>query len=505
MVWSSARAESVRAMLNAGLSKKAIQKLDRIWDRSHFNLHDVDYSRKVLTLKDLEFVWEEIEAERANATEKELSSGQKYDTCFDQTNTVLIDDSEEKAQLQPHNCIVLKTFDEALARDGTDNELLNVIEYMRVLQYQRNVSAFVRSLPYREWIDSHDSDSDNLSAQQTDEQPYPTQTETPSTPIRPANPSYIPIALQEPVFSLQPRALLVVLELNWVLLCKASDARPATPRPYLNKFLKFLLQSGCRVMVWSNDHPDAVSRMTMEVFSRKVRRRLDRVWDRDHFRLHEADYNRNVLTLKDLEFVWEDVRAQRAVAKEDELLLGQKYGMDYDQTNTVLIDCSDVTSQLQPFNSVVLRRFHEQLANAGTDDELQKVEEYIMRLQHQENVSAYMRLHPFLPHTAESQKEMFAAEVDKARGDFYAGGPKRVSRNLISRLERAASLPPLPQDTTNPQDPTKRELISEFGDEESTERQRKRTRTKERNKILKNMVRNKKAKARRAATASSAV
>ncbi|KAF9438159.1 hypothetical protein BGZ76_009449 [Entomortierella beljakovae] len=123
MVWSSARAHSVEAMLGHSFGKK------------------------VLTIKDLEFVWDAIKKEKKEA-EASGTIDEKFLLDYDQTNTVLIDDSTDKIQLQPHNGLTLLDFDEALAKSGTDSELLRVMDYLEKLVYQDNVSAYIRANPF---------------------------------------------------------------------------------------------------------------------------------------------------------------------------------------------------------------------------------------------------------------------------------------------------------------------------------------------------------------------
>ncbi|KAF9315965.1 hypothetical protein BG003_002469 [Podila horticola] len=144
MVWSSSRRESVDAMLHR--IPKDFGKMDRIWSREDFDLHEVDFHRKVLTLKDLEKVWQEIEIEKEWASPKQLE--ELYAEDFDQTNTILIDDSTHKSQLQPHNCIPIADFDFARADSGMDIELLKVWQYLELASMQSNVSSFIRQFPF---------------------------------------------------------------------------------------------------------------------------------------------------------------------------------------------------------------------------------------------------------------------------------------------------------------------------------------------------------------------
>lgn len=169
MVWSSAQPHSVDAMLSCGFGNH-VPKLDRVWTRKDFRLSEHDYNKKVLTIKDLEFIWDAIKAEKTSTAvkgsataaavvvvppspkgavdEKKEALEEEEAEVFDQTNTVLIDDSFDKVQLQPYNGVQLLDFDEDLARAGTDCELLKVKRYLEKLIYQKNVSAYMRVHPF---------------------------------------------------------------------------------------------------------------------------------------------------------------------------------------------------------------------------------------------------------------------------------------------------------------------------------------------------------------------
>ncbi|KAF9962821.1 hypothetical protein BGZ65_007771 [Modicella reniformis] len=146
MVWSSVSPESIDKMLRAAFDKQ-VGRLDRIWTRKDFRLHPIDYNRKVLTLKDLEYVWEAIENER-NAQKDDLMKDARHGMRYDQTNTVLIDDSPHKSQLQPFNCIVIPEYDRDRYESVDDVELVKVRRYMETLVRQQNVGAYMRIQPF---------------------------------------------------------------------------------------------------------------------------------------------------------------------------------------------------------------------------------------------------------------------------------------------------------------------------------------------------------------------
>ncbi|KAF9132741.1 hypothetical protein BGW39_011445 [Mortierella sp. 14UC] len=147
MIWSSATRQRVQNMISGG-GFVGLDKMDRVWNREHLQLCYKDFHRKVLTLKDLEFVWKEIEGERSKAKPGHLLPGGRYELRYDQTNTILIDDSPHKSQLQPHNSMIVPDFDKDRVQSGKDDELLKVVHYIKELLYQDNVSAYMRTRPF---------------------------------------------------------------------------------------------------------------------------------------------------------------------------------------------------------------------------------------------------------------------------------------------------------------------------------------------------------------------
>ncbi|RPA87052.1 hypothetical protein BJ508DRAFT_193232, partial [Ascobolus immersus RN42] len=100
MVWSSARPHNVTDMVTGSFSKKHREQLVAIWSRENFGLKPEHYNMKIVTYKNLEMVWEKI-------AHPEADDGKRWD----QTNTVLIDDSVEKACAQPHNHLLIDVWD----------------------------------------------------------------------------------------------------------------------------------------------------------------------------------------------------------------------------------------------------------------------------------------------------------------------------------------------------------------------------------------------------------
>ncbi|KAF9182931.1 hypothetical protein BGZ51_004344 [Haplosporangium sp. Z 767] len=238
-----------------------------------------------------------------------------------------------------------------------------------------------------------------------------TRTFNPTRPIRCINPEYMSIASGEPETTSELQSQLLILDLNGALLYRGI--KHITARPYVTSFLKFVFKH-FRVMVWSSARPHRVDTMVQTVFGDKARE-LDRVWNRSHFRLPEVDYDRKVLTLKDLEFVWETFEEERQYAAQADQRVMRYCGTRYDQRNTILIDDSLGKSQLQPFNHIHIQEFDADIAARGDDVELLKMEIYLQRVVHQRNVSAFIRRFPFNSEEHETAARAAAAQITKKK------------------------------------------------------------------------------------------
>ncbi|KAI9890866.1 MAG: hypothetical protein M1814_003505 [Vezdaea aestivalis] len=137
MVWSSATYENVSAMCRQLLpTKQDHERLVTIWGRQTFNLTPEQYREKTQVYKVLEQVWDSEEVQNS------CPSGE-----WNQTNTVLIDDSMLKGCKQPHNLLQIPEF------QGTDPKGKSVLElvkdYLEEVRAKSDVSSYMRSAPFR--------------------------------------------------------------------------------------------------------------------------------------------------------------------------------------------------------------------------------------------------------------------------------------------------------------------------------------------------------------------
>lgn len=140
VIWSSARPENVQRMVNTLLPRDDLKQVVAIWGRDKFKLTPADYNARTQCYKRLTTLWNEPVV-RASYPTHQQGGG-----CWNQGNTVLIDDSAEKARSEPHNAITLPEF------TGDTNEATDVLpkvhDYLNELCYQEDVSAYMRANPF---------------------------------------------------------------------------------------------------------------------------------------------------------------------------------------------------------------------------------------------------------------------------------------------------------------------------------------------------------------------
>lgn len=144
VIWSSARPENVKHMCDSILSTKELKaKVAAIWAREKFKLSSEDYNLRVQCYKRLSTVWKDP---LIAASHPLYESGARWD----QTNTVLVDDSLEKGRSEPFNLIEIPEF------TGNDHEVGEILpqvhDYLNYLSMHSNVSACGRTSPFKAQI-----------------------------------------------------------------------------------------------------------------------------------------------------------------------------------------------------------------------------------------------------------------------------------------------------------------------------------------------------------------
>ncbi|KAI9158751.1 hypothetical protein HJFPF1_06749 [Paramyrothecium foliicola] len=139
-IWSSARPDNVEKMVERLLTPEQVRRCILVWGRDKFGLSSTDYNSRVQCYKRLTQVWSDP---RIIASHPAAASGVRWD----QSNTVLVDDSKEKARSEPHNILQIPDF------TGLANECPNVLpqvhDYLNTLCYQSDISGYVRENPFK--------------------------------------------------------------------------------------------------------------------------------------------------------------------------------------------------------------------------------------------------------------------------------------------------------------------------------------------------------------------
>ncbi|KAK5061454.1 hypothetical protein LTR84_007997 [Exophiala bonariae] len=144
MVYSSARPENVAIIVNNLFHPKQRAQLAGIWARDKLDLNQEQYLGKVQVYKKLDKIWSD------KAIQKSAGRGNRWD----QTNTVLVDDSRLKGVAQPHNLVQITEFlnnapkvgDEAIrAWQMNEMAILQSLEQkLEQLKMQVDVSRLIR-------------------------------------------------------------------------------------------------------------------------------------------------------------------------------------------------------------------------------------------------------------------------------------------------------------------------------------------------------------------------
>lgn len=188
----------------------------------------------------------------------------------------------------------------------------------------------------------------------------------------------------------QPGPLLVVIDLNGTLLYRPSRKNLTSfqSRLHAKEFVTYCVQTFW-VVFWSSAKPENVKGMVDQLLTKSLRKQVVGVWGRDKFGLTEQDYNKRTQCYKRLTTLWNDPVIKSAYPSRRP---GFEGGC-WDQGNTVLIDDSIEKARSEPHNAITLPEYVGGTDDAG--DVLPSVHDYLNELCFQEDVSAFMRAHPF--------------------------------------------------------------------------------------------------------------
>ncbi|KIX93654.1 uncharacterized protein Z520_10560 [Fonsecaea multimorphosa CBS 102226] len=176
----------------------------------------------------------------------------------------------------------------------------------------------------------------------------------PPAPI--ATEEYKSQAALPPALRQTPQKLLVILDLNGTLLVRPSHHRPKyiIVRPGVRQLLDYLFQNHV-VMVYSSAKPENCAAMVNQFFHPTQRSAMAGVWARDKLGLNKLQYDTKVQVYKKLEPIWEDETIRKKAGP------GQKW----DQSNTVLVDDSQLKALGQPHNLLQIPEFFNNAPKTG--------------------------------------------------------------------------------------------------------------------------------------------
>lgn len=136
MVYTSATPVSATKMVTQFLHPNYRNQLAATWARDKLDLTKEQYANKVQVYKKLDKIWKD------KAIQKTAGAG----NTWDQSNTVLVDDSKLKALAQPHNLLQVPEYTPNDKQDQKiQQDILKQLEMkLEELKYQEDVSRLIR-------------------------------------------------------------------------------------------------------------------------------------------------------------------------------------------------------------------------------------------------------------------------------------------------------------------------------------------------------------------------
>lgn len=183
----------------------------------------------------------------------------------------------------------------------------------------------------------------------------------------------------------KPCPLLIVLDLNGTLLYRKNRTSSFIPQPNLAEFLRYVLREH-KVVIWSSAKPHNVEAICTKLFTPEERKKLVAIWARDKLRLGK-NYQNRVQVYKHLSWLWADENIQASNPNPTS---------KWTQSNTVLIDDSVEKAASEPYNLLKIEEFEAKPEQMQTDV-LGQVVQHLERLKWQSNVSAFLKIMPFIP------------------------------------------------------------------------------------------------------------
>ncbi|KAI5293399.1 hypothetical protein KEM52_005583 [Ascosphaera acerosa] len=145
MIWTSTMPENTTSLLATIFPPTKRRQFVDVWARDRLRLSQRDYTNKVQVYKNLDWVWQDRVVRKSGS--------------WDQSNTVLVDDSRTKGASHPYNLLEIPEFvarrggaaAAAASEDAFDEgeALRTVLRQIRVLGHYDNVSSKIREWDLR--------------------------------------------------------------------------------------------------------------------------------------------------------------------------------------------------------------------------------------------------------------------------------------------------------------------------------------------------------------------
>lgn len=232
---------------------------------------------------------------------------------------------------------------------------------------------------------------------------------------------YLDIVKKESKLLTTPRKdILLILDLNGTLVSRTKKNKSMYVRPYSKEFFDYIFDN-FTVMLWSSAQNHSVKFMS-KIFGDKTNK-LTLTWDRNSLGLSARDFNRKVVTIKDLNKVWHHFGEGK-----------------YDATNTILLDDSPLKTALQPYNAIhptEFEHFSSTFLSSG-ESELLHVIDYLKTLQFQSNISNYIKNNPFNSNEQSKEKNIYSTDFykfDSLEPTIIDFKPDDLG-DIISRVEK---------------------------------------------------------------------
>ncbi|KAI0381776.1 HAD-like domain-containing protein [Hypomontagnella monticulosa] len=141
VIWSSAKPANVDRMVNQLIESDLLPSVVAIWGRNRFNLTEHDFNARTMCYKRLTKLWADPQIAAAHP---EAAAGKNWS----QADTLLVDDSLEKARSEPYNLVPIPEFDGNCTEDQV-YILPQVHDYINACARQADVSTYIRSRPFQ--------------------------------------------------------------------------------------------------------------------------------------------------------------------------------------------------------------------------------------------------------------------------------------------------------------------------------------------------------------------